>query len=246
MRRIFLIGVCCIAAQLATPASAHAWWEYIEAFSGPAFGWGWDIELRLVCFTASPGRDQPVSTMMPSAGLFFSACELPTGHIRKGSIDLGFHYSRSKPTPEFADGQQVTLIMLTPSYSWRMGPYVDAGTGGGVYWFTSPGFAEGVVPPDNLPATAGLTPFKGVVLEPIRFDLHFERKIRDVDEALLSGIVVRLGTYWFPGGFDVNAFGSHRQKPGEIQKRIGFFFDTEPFLSHCREKTKWYCKPFRG
>ena len=51
MRRICLIGVCCIAAQLAVPASAYAWWEYIEAFSGPAFGWGWDIELRVACVT---------------------------------------------------------------------------------------------------------------------------------------------------------------------------------------------------
>jgi hypothetical protein len=124
--------------------------------------------------------------------------------------------------------------MLIPSYSWRMSPYLDAGTGGGIYWFTSPGFAPGSVPPDDLPATAGLSPFKGVVLDPIRFDLHLKRKTDKVANAALSGIVVRAGAYWFPGGFDLNAFGNNQQKPGEIQKRIGLFYDLEPLQVFCR------------
>jgi hypothetical protein len=401
-RRVVLV-LGCLSCILAFPATASAWWEFIEGFSGPRSRFGWDIEIRLACFNKvdpvitrtaervrsralfSPGDDvvrvqtllkearfqdafdliettaaridrdregllrlatfaaprvpnraaidQIISTVptapqslddvatkfleglraiplnvnsdfkllgpvkltddqqrqvvdqlrstvveratglsvplinlaeelrkaenqltdltglvmgVPFAGLMFTACPLPDEHVRQGSIDLGFHFNRSKD-PEFANGERVTLVMLTPSYSWRLNSMLDAGTGGGVYWFSSTGTPRSAAPlPSGEIDRSGIAPFSGVVLDPIHFDIHAARSTRKPGPAFLSGFLVRVGAYWFPAGFETNAFGVDIQKPAEVQKRISFFYDFEPIRKHCSdsESRRWYCWPF--
>lgn len=59
MSRVCAILVSCVLLQALVPTTAYAWWEYIEAWSGPGPWKGFDIEARLVCFVDTSGNRGP-------------------------------------------------------------------------------------------------------------------------------------------------------------------------------------------
>ena len=63
MRRIGATLVCCIVFQLLAPTRAHAWWDWLEEFSGPGWFAGPDIEARLVCFRERISRAEALSNI---------------------------------------------------------------------------------------------------------------------------------------------------------------------------------------
>lgn len=55
MRRLFPILIGSWLLTLAAPQPAHAWWEWLEEFSGAGPWKGFDIDSRLVCFVDTNG-----------------------------------------------------------------------------------------------------------------------------------------------------------------------------------------------
>ena len=47
--RHLVIATCCVVVQLATPAPAQAWWEWLDQLSGPGPFTGWDFQWRVKC-----------------------------------------------------------------------------------------------------------------------------------------------------------------------------------------------------
>lgn len=66
MQRIFGALIIAILLQLITPAPAHAWWEFIEPWSGPGWWIGFDIDARLFCLVDSlpPAKKEELSGLM--------------------------------------------------------------------------------------------------------------------------------------------------------------------------------------
>jgi hypothetical protein len=55
MRRLFPIIIGSLLLQFTLPQPAHAWWEWLEEFSGAGPWKGFDIDSRLVCFVDNNG-----------------------------------------------------------------------------------------------------------------------------------------------------------------------------------------------
>jgi hypothetical protein len=55
MQRLCAALVCCAVVQLAAPARADAWIDWLEHWSGPGPFIGWDIEARLACIVGPDG-----------------------------------------------------------------------------------------------------------------------------------------------------------------------------------------------
>jgi hypothetical protein len=168
-----------------------------------------------------------------SAGVSFSACPMQKDLTRRGAVGLTYRrmdtYGERKE--EFAGGNTISLSTLTPMVSWRplfqvangKYDYVDLATGGGFYWLSSDGARPG-----------GFDSFSGVILEPIRVDLHAPALSNRTGFAwgLVASTSFRFGYAIFPAGFDPNAFGATRfpeqseRIRGEWVKYWGFYLDV--------------------
>jgi hypothetical protein len=168
-----------------------------------------------------------------SAGVALSACSFEKDEKRRASIDLTYRllWSRGDTRSDFAGGNEVRLTTFTPGMSWRpliglangRADWVDLGAGAGIYWLTSDGARPG-----------GFDTITGMILEPLRVDVHGPSKFASRREAwakVLSAASFRLGWAIFPAGFDANAFGM-TTKPeqserimGEWVHHWGVFFD---------------------
>jgi hypothetical protein len=168
-----------------------------------------------------------------SAGVSFSACPMQKDLTRRGAVGLTYRrmdtYGERKE--EFAGGNTISLSTLTPMVSWRplfqvangKYDYVDFATGGGFYWLSSDGARPG-----------GFDSFSGVILEPIRVDLHAPAlsSRTGFGWGLLASASFRFGYAIFPAGFDPNAFGATRfpeqseRIRGEWVKYWGFYLDV--------------------
>jgi hypothetical protein len=175
--------------------------------------------------------------LFASAGVSFSACAMQKDLTRRGAIGVTFRkmdtYGARKE--QFAGGNTISLSTLTPMASWRplfdvasgKYDYVDLATGAGVYWLASDG---------NLPG--GFDAFSGVILEPIRVDLHAPSLSHRTGWkwGLFAAASLRGGLAIFPAGFKPNAFGVTRE-PAQSQRIRGewvpfwaIYFDVSRFL----------------
>ena len=168
---------------------------------------------------------------MSSVGVLWSFCS--PEKIRRVSIDLGITYLRADDA-RFADGNRLKLITMIPSVSWRVfddARYdaVDVGIGGGMYWFSSVGFA----------------PFNGVVLQPWRVDIHAPSSWSSkppgdrYGRRWLALATLRLGHLAFPAGFEPNAFNPASGTPvgriaGELVFSKSIFLNLEPLIPYGR------------
>jgi len=106
MRRISGALIIAVLLQLVAPAPAHAWWEFIEPWSGPGWWQGPDIDARLVCFVDSVSRPEK------------KAATDKTEAARKSTVDLRAKYPAWAPGAngvfvtrvEAADGELTSVL----------------------------------------------------------------------------------------------------------------------------------------
>lgn len=110
-----------------------------------------------------------------------------------------FIFDPSKNQGVYAGGHTIHLSIFEPQLSWPVTgrlDILDAQAGMGVYWFRSQGFPN----------------FKGLIVEPLRFDLHFPARLMDGKKnpllAILYSFSARWGFVTFPGGFSAAAFNA--------------------------------------
>jgi hypothetical protein len=162
---------------------------------------------------------------MTSVGVTWSACS--SNIVRRASVDLGVRRWTTNPDPQFAHNEVISLSTLVPSFSWRIiaDPrldVLDAGMGGGVYWFSSPGFKS----------------FSGVILEPWRFDVHspssWSGKSWKDFRRWAALPVFRAGVVMFPGGFEAGDFEASGDQAHRISAELvptySFFVSLKPFV----------------
>lgn len=247
MRRLALMLACCGLFQLLTPTPAHAWYEWIDQLSGPGPFKGFQFDLRLVCF------DDPVPRPIPkndpnatsqerateqsvladdaaerakrSAIGIEASCPADKNGVRKlSSVGIDFRVLSADAEPAYAGNNDIKLVTIGPSFSRSIISkpkynIVDVGAGGGVYWFSSKGFRS----------------FSGVILEPLRIDLHAPRGgEQNVLRAIANSFVLRTGMIVFPNGFDPNAFAGTRQTATRLRAEKlftwGIYADITPFI----------------
>jgi hypothetical protein len=220
MRRFFAAVVCSVALQAILPAPAHGWWERIEDWSGPGPFFGLTVDARLVCF----GTDAKNQPLIASGGLVFSACRLNENEKRRASIDLGMRFLSAKDNPDYANGQEITLTTLEPSFSWRVidndnWDFFDYGIGAGIYWVSSEAFPS----------------VRGSFLEPLRLDIHATTAMT-ANGRWWAGIpILRIGLLVFPAGHETTSFApttaeAAKRIPREKVWSIGIAADLEPLL----------------
>lgn len=238
MRRTSLIFVCFVAVQLAMPTKAAAWWEYIEALSGPKLH-GPHFEWPVLCFMEDrrPEDQRTLERYVPrpaqgSEGLVLivPGVRLPclkdigSGDRRKYSIDIGgrWHWDNSFGP---ANGNKVNFVSVGPVFSWNpirrpTRDVIDLSGGGSVYWFFSDAFST----------------FSGGLVEG-RADVHVPTVIRNLSRWTVLIPTGRFGVMLFPTGFEADVFADtengFRSKPMEGPERgmyFGFFFDLEPLF----------------
>src|SRR5262245_54869090 len=222
----FRLRQLCVAAMmaglsvLAAPAPAHAWWDFIEEFSGPRKFQGPDIQLRLFCVMrpeipagqpaaagqavktpVDPERKSGVRTPGP-AGMLLGICPKRTDTEKtKVAFDLGVRFMWSNeykddPSPDFARGRTIYFNTLEPTVVF---PLVDKSVrleyafGAGTYWFSSEGFES----------------FKGFFVEPVRANVH-------VPLSHGYAFIFSVGALVFPAGFDPRAFAGDREHDDRI------------------------------
>jgi hypothetical protein len=244
MLRLRVVRMCLALGLLAWPTQAHAWWDFIEGFSGPQKFYGWDIQVRLFCLvdTVTETRDaggrttrvvgERAERQIPSAiGVIVSACKVKqtetrsngeTYYVRRLTVDVGARFLHANDS-DFAGGERIDFTTLEPAISinlfskWPRWDFVDYGFGAGAYWFSSTQFPS----------------FNGAFIEPARFEFHPTTKMK---RNRLSSLIpsLRVGLLYFPAGFETAAWLA---RPG-IAPRIGrervlnlaVFLDLEPLL----------------
>jgi hypothetical protein len=232
------------ALLLAIPSPAHAWWEFIEQFSGPKNFYGWDIQVRLFCVVdnleettvTKNGQTRTIKRVMstekaaPSAiGVIVSSCQVASSpdykkshSARRMSVDLGARFLHAKDD-RFANGERIDFTTLEPSVSfnlfsrWPTRDFVDYGFGAGVYWFSSTEFDS----------------FNGAFIEPVRFEFHPTTAMK---QKAWASAIPNLRVAWlnFPAGFDTASWAAGPGIAPRLRSdwvfNLGLFFDLEPLL----------------
>ena len=96
MRRFPVIAVCALLFLVAIPAPAHAWWDWLDDYSGPGTFRGPSLMWRLVCF------NDPLVEQRAGA----TPLTLTNGNVQKFLQDLHL------PTPAIDLNTQATLSQL--------------------------------------------------------------------------------------------------------------------------------------
>jgi hypothetical protein len=218
MRRFVLVRLACLFVFLSLPVPAHAlFWHWLDELSGPGTFNGYEIEVRLVCFSepAKQGAEEIKARKRLAAGVVGvipPGCvftRVPLENVRRASINLAMSYMYANHTHlEYADKNAnhfVHLLTLRPRVWMRPARSVEVGAGVGFYRFTGPGFE----------------PVWRTVLEPFLVDVKPLALVRD---ALRLGhrddvtdypdsqwdliISFRAGFVYSPKGFDAQDFGA--------------------------------------
>jgi hypothetical protein len=198
------------------------------------------VQTALTKVSAHIHQADLATTALGATGVFWSMCS--NDKTRRMSLEVGANFWRTtEESMDFAAGKSIRLTTLMPAISWRVFSdprfdVLDAGIGGGAYWFTSEGF-EG---------------FSGIVLQPGRLDFHaptrwntfdlktgppFVRTLRVL--ARLSALVnYRYAVTSFPAGFEANAFAGsleHRKPiPAELIRTRSIFLNLKPLIQRTR------------
>lgn len=100
----------------------------------------------------------------------------------------------------YAGGEIIHLRIIEPKLSWPMSgrlDVLDGQAGMGLYSFSSKGMSGTLV---------------GLIVEPIRFDLHFPSRLADVQRNVVARLAMalslRAGVVLFPAGFAPDAFSA--------------------------------------
>ncbi len=195
--------------------------------------------LTILANASDPVR--PVQRVVGSGlgGFMFSACGPQDRGARSVAIDLGLRWMKARdqgPGERWAGGNEIRLVTLVPSISWRVfarrprADFLTVGAGAGGYWMSS-----GTNSADQLPG--GFRSFSGAIFEPFKLTVHVpEDLFKFKGHAALAMVKFRAGLALFPAGFDERAFGPNltgekaRQIPAEWVPYGGFLIDADPLI----------------
>jgi len=133
--RHLVIATCCVVVQLAAPAPAQAWWEWIDQLSGPGPFTGWDVQWRVKCIPdlrTGPGvTDLSLANIESSvqrklaravgAGCLFESKVNPRGSLNFAFGQVYSVRNELKYAPGF-DEPRVTMTKFEPSLSMFVDP----------------------------------------------------------------------------------------------------------------------------
>ena len=127
--------------------------------------------------------------------------------FQKGSLLLTYRVLTSFGNPDYADGKPIRLHLLGPKYSWPVTgefDFLDAQTGAGLFFFQSDGIED----------------FAGLVIEPIKLDLHWSARSIESSKSVwsraLKSLSYGVGIQLFPAGFYGNKFRATGSRPRDI------------------------------
>lgn len=226
MRRLVLARfVCLFVFLLFLPVPAHAlFWHWLDELSGPGGFNGYEIEVRLVCFSKpeDPKAQEIKEVKIPKTaaamiGAIPPGCvftRVPLRNRRTASINLNVSYNYANHTNLQYDDDRthyVHLLIISPRVWLRPTRSVEVGAGIGWYRFTG----------------AGFDPISRVVFEPFLVDVKPFALIKDVfnlsdqddvrtypDSQWDQFISVRVGLVYTEQGFDAERFGA---RPGTFR-----------------------------
>lgn len=168
---------------------------------------------------AREDADQTADAVGPSLGVILSACPSKPNTIRRSSIDLNIAFG----THDKKIDARNKLVMVGPSFTMHVAPWLDAGVGGGVAWFSAEHYSG----------------FTRLYIEPIRTDIRFADAIcrlmsrcsaKSEDGQMRKWLQVPLIRYsmiTFPRGFAENSFGTSPGYGAEVIHSLGLHFDLE-------------------
>jgi hypothetical protein len=186
------------------------------------------------------------TALTSAAGVSLSACPMRRDVNRRGSIDVSYRWMRTwgEGEAQFAGGNEIRLVTVTPTVTWRplfdvangKYDYVDIGTGVGVYWLSSEEHKSG-----------GFNSFNGIVFEPVRLDFHAPTipGKSGVRWGLLAAVSGRFGWAIFPAGFKNSAFGTTLEAekaqriPAEWVPNAAIYFDVGRFIYYASHANQY-------
>jgi hypothetical protein len=193
--RHLVIATCCVVVQLAAPAPAQAWWEWIDQLSGPGPFTGWDFQWRMVCIPETrPGAinislDGITTGKQRLARAFGAGCLFDKDINPMGSLNFAFGQVYSvRNELDYGPGVKkphVTMTKFEPSLSMfaDASKRIEITSGLGVLVIHGSGFDT----------------FTHYYWSPLRVTLNVGK-----------GVGVRLGFVIMPKGFDDIDFGARR------------------------------------
>lgn len=214
--------------------------ESVSAFCGPADGCGTssaalsaaEASLKSVKEQLTNLGDQSKDGRFYGGGSF-SICPPDQDRYRQASFDVvvGRLSTFGGANEAYAGNHRIVLSTLMPTVTWRplagnkyYLDWFDLAAGAGFYAFSTGGDFD---------------PLSGLMLQPIRLDLHAPSRLPKGLGAL-SIISYRRGLTVFAKGFKANAFGTHNGVPSERLeaewiKSKAIFVDLSSLL-HFRKK----------
>ena len=151
--RYLVIATCCVVVQLATPAPAQAWWEWLDQLSGPGPFTGWDFQWRVKCIpdTRAGATDLSLANIESDgqrkvARLFGAGCLFESTVNPRGSLNFAFGQVYSvRNRLKYADGRDGPMVKMTkfePSLSMFVDPekLIEITSGLGVLVIHGKGF----------------------------------------------------------------------------------------------------------
>ena len=223
-RRLFAILVLAGVFQAGMPRPVFAIWGGLDRLSGAGSWEGPQVDFRLACFFV-PADSDSSRKIIPGIE---TSCPIDTDTGKKpaASISLGVRFFKADADPQYAGNAEIRLVTLVPSFSFSVfatkpkADFLDVGIGAGAYWFSSEGF----------------TSLSGVIVEPMRLDLHVPPGLVPLDwkGALAQAVMFRYGWVIFPDGFEADAFkgtgDKARRIPAEGLRAWSVFLNLAPLV----------------
>lgn len=205
MRRFFVTMMFAACFHLLIPTPAHAFWRWIDEWSGPGPFNGVGITWRLVCVPDKDGGllwDDPSGTTVSErkkaiGALVGSGCVQPLKvRTPRASLNVEAAWFTSHSNHlQYASGgdHSVQLLLVEPTVSIHLDPDLKRD-------FLELGFGAGVM----VTSGNGFQSFKRVIIEPVRWDV---RPFAFAGKAG-SAIGIRAALLMVPRGFDATDFGA--------------------------------------
>ena len=225
MKRAF--GIACVATALmiAAPRPASAGlWAWLQEMSGPGPFEGKQFDAKLFCFGNGPDGRKATAAVVS----FCSPLKRKPFAVGMIYRSLSFTDKAAPAATAYAGGNRITLTLLGATAMWSpisddRADIIDVGFSINTFWFATDGRNPG-----------GFKSFKGVMLEPLRFELHAPSKALNSDKwqvRLLAVPYFQFSAAIFPAGFEPNAFGPDLlgekalRLPAHYLKSWTFFFN---------------------
>ena len=146
--RHLLIVTCCVVVQLAAPAPAQAWWDWLDQLSGPGPFWGVDLSYRLICIADTEASHANVSTDnianpalrgLARFGGVGCVTDPSKNPLSSFNVTVGFFWTHKNDLQTSDNLKLVTMWRFEPSYSTFLDPHKTFELVTGMGWLSIDG-----------------------------------------------------------------------------------------------------------